>query len=46
VPLADDTLTAGGVILAAAVVLGTLLAALAGGKLGLRYHHKVDRHTP
>ncbi len=43
VPLSDETLTAGGVILAVAVLLGTLLAALAGGKVGLRYHHKVDR---
>ena len=45
VPLSDDTLTVGGIILAAAILLGTLLAALAGGKAGLRYHHKVDRHT-
>jgi hypothetical protein len=44
VPLSDDAMTVGGIVLAAAVVLGALLAAVIGGRLGLRYHHKVDRH--
>jgi hypothetical protein len=45
IPLSDDTVTVGGIVLAASIVVGTLLAAMAGGKAGLRYHHKVDRHT-
>jgi hypothetical protein len=43
IPIEEGTLTTGGVIALAAVVLGTLLAALAGGKAGERYHKKVDR---
>ena len=42
-PVGDQTLTTGGAIALAAVVLGTLLAAVAGGKAGMRYHRKVDR---
>ena len=42
-PVGDATLTTGGAIALAAVVLGTLLAAVGGGKAGERYHHKVDR---
>lgn len=42
-PIPRGTLTTGGLIAAAAVLLGTLLAALAGGKVGQRYHRKVDR---
>jgi hypothetical protein len=42
-PVGDATLTTGGAIALAAVVLGTLLAAIAGGKAGERYHRKVDR---
>jgi hypothetical protein len=33
----------GGLVAAAAILLGTLLAALAGGKVGRRYHRRVDR---
>ncbi len=43
IPVADDTLTVGGIVALAAVVLGTLLAAMVGGKAGHRYHTKVDR---
>ncbi|MEP6665124.1 MAG: hypothetical protein ABJA81_01635 [Nocardioidaceae bacterium] len=43
IPIPRDTLTTGGVIAAVAVLVGTLLAALAGGKVGQRYHRKVDR---
>jgi hypothetical protein len=42
-PVGDSTLTTGGAIALAAVVLGTLLAAVLGGKAGERYHRKVDR---
>jgi hypothetical protein len=43
VPVDEGTLTTGGAITLAAIVLGTLLAAIAGGKLGERFHRKVDR---
>jgi hypothetical protein len=42
-PVGDSTLTTGGAIALAAVVLGTLLATIVGGKAGERYHRKVDR---
>ena len=43
VPVGDSTLTTGGAIALAAVLLGSLLAAVVGGKAGERYHRKVDR---
>ena len=42
-PVGESTLTTGGAIALAAVVIGTLLAAVIGGKAGERYHRKVDR---
>jgi uncharacterized membrane protein len=42
VPVDEGTVTTGGVIVLIAVVLGTILAAMAGGKAGERYHRKVD----
>jgi hypothetical protein len=42
-PVGEDTMTTGGVIALAAVLLGTLFAAIVGGKAGERYHRKVDR---
>ena len=42
-PVGDSTLTTGGAIALAAVVVGTLLAAIVGGKAGERYHRKIDR---
>lgn len=36
-------LTVAGALSLAAVLLGTLLAAMAGGKVGRRYHSRVDR---
>ena len=42
-PVGESTLTTGGAIALAAIVLGTLLAAIVGGKAGERYHRKVDR---
>jgi hypothetical protein len=43
IPIPSNTLTVGGVITLIAVVLGTLLAAMLGGKAGQRYHTKIDR---
>lgn len=45
IPLSQDALTTGAAATAAAVVLGTLLAAMLGGKVGHRYHDKVDREA-
>lgn len=42
-PIPTDQLGWGGIITALAILLGTLLAAMAGGKVGHRYHDKVDR---
>jgi hypothetical protein len=42
-PISGETLTSGGIIATIAVVLGTLLAAMAGGKVGERYHRRIDR---
>jgi hypothetical protein len=43
IPLSGESVTTGGIIATIAVVLGTLLAAMAGGKVGERYHRKIDR---
>ena len=43
IPIDEGTLTTGGVIALVAVVLGTLLAAVMGGKAGTRYHRKIDK---
>ena len=43
IPIDEGTLTTGGLIALAAIVVGTLLAAIAGGKAGTHYHRKVDR---
>jgi sporulation protein YlmC with PRC-barrel domain len=43
IPIDEGTLSTGALIALAAVLVGTLLAALAGGKAGQRYHKKVDR---
>jgi len=43
IPVDEGSLTTGGLIALAAVVIGTLLAAIAGGKAGSHYHRKVDR---
>ncbi len=45
IPIPTDTATWGGIITLAAVVVGTLLAAFVGGKVGRRYHGKVDAVT-
>jgi MFS family permease len=43
IPIDEGTATTGGLIALAAVLLVTLLGAVLGGKLGDRYHRKVDR---
>ena len=42
-PVGDQTLATGGVIALAAILIGSLLAAMFGGKVGERYHKRVDR---
>lgn len=42
-PIPTDTATWGGIIALAAILVGTLLAAFVGGKVGERYHRKIDR---
>ena len=44
-PIPTDEATIGGLITLAAVVVATLLAAFVGGKVGQRYHRKIDRIT-
>jgi hypothetical protein len=43
VSMSTSTLSTGGIVAGVAVLVGTLLAALAGGAVGTRYHRKVDR---
>jgi len=43
ISVSSETLTIGGLIALGVVLLGTLVAALAGGRVGTRYHHKIDR---
>jgi hypothetical protein len=43
IPVSEGSLTTGGIIALAAILIGTLLAAIAGGKAGTRFHRKVDR---
>jgi hypothetical protein len=42
IPIDEGDLTTGGAIALVAVLLGTLLAAILGGKAGHRYHRRVD----
>jgi hypothetical protein len=43
IPIDEGDLTTGGIVALALIVLGTLFAAMSGGKVGERYHRKVDR---
>jgi hypothetical protein len=43
VPVGDSELATGGALALAIVLIGTLIAAMAGGKAGERYHRRVDR---
>jgi hypothetical protein len=42
IPIDEGTLGVGGIITLLAIALGTLLAAISGGKAGERYHRRVD----
>ena len=42
-PVTADALTTGGVVAAVVVLVGTLVAAMAGGSIGTHYHRRVDR---
>ncbi len=42
-PVTVDALSVGGVLAALVVLLGTLVAALAGGSVGTHYHRRVDK---
>jgi hypothetical protein len=42
-PVGDSELATGGAIALAVLVVGTLLAAVGGGKAGERFHRKIDR---
>ena len=43
VPVGDSELATGGALALVIVIVGTLIASIAGGKSGERYHRKVDR---
>ena len=43
VPVSEGTLTTAGIVSLIAIVLGTLLAAVLGGKVGNRYHRRMDQ---
>jgi hypothetical protein len=43
IAVGDETLTTGGAITLAAALVVTLIAAIAGGKVGDRFHRRVDR---
>jgi hypothetical protein len=43
IPVSTSDLTTGGAIALAAIVLGSLIGAVLGGKVGTRYHRRVDR---
>jgi len=43
IPVDGQSLSTGGLIATVAVIVGTILAAVLGGKAGERYHKKVDR---
>lgn len=43
IPVPDDDLTTGALVTGAAALVATLLAALIGGKIGTRFHRRIDR---
>lgn len=45
IPIPQDQLSTGGIITGIIVLVGTLLASMAGGAVGRRYHTRVDREA-
>lgn len=45
IPIPHDQMTTGGILTAIVLLAGTLLAAVAGGKVGQHYHTRVDRYA-
>lgn len=45
IPIPHDQLTWGGVVAGLVALVGTLLVAAAGGKVGRHYHDRVDRYA-
>jgi hypothetical protein len=45
IPIPHDQATTGGIITGIIVLAGTLIAAVAGGKVGQHYHARVDRYA-
>jgi amino acid transporter len=45
IPIPTDDMTTGGVVTGVLVLVGTLIAAAAGGKVGRHYHARVDRYV-
>lgn len=45
IPIPHDQMTTGGILTAVVLLAGTLLAAVAGGKVGQHYHTRVDRYA-
>lgn len=45
IPIPQDQLTWGGIVAGVLVLLGTLAAAMLGGKIGQKYHDKVDHEA-
>jgi uncharacterized membrane protein YfcA len=43
IPISGDALTTAGIIAGIAALLVTLIGAILGGKIGERFHRKVDR---
>jgi hypothetical protein len=43
IPVDEGSLTTRALVALAAIVLGTLAAAVAGGKAGTRFHRRIDR---
>ena len=43
IPIGEGTATTAGIIALVAVLIATLAGAVVGGKLGERYHRKIDR---
>jgi hypothetical protein len=43
VPVSTDTMTTAGLVMAAVVLLVTLVAAMLGGAVGRHYHARVDK---